>query len=133
MFSFKLLEQDILTMIIHVFTSYKVFSVSLEIRNGKSTHRLEKKYVCYVLYDKNLGKMFCWITKPYIIEKNHGKLDVKVPKYFYLCFLNYHVEKSIKVYPGVVVCTCNPATLETDSRKDVDLIPAGGNSPSIGG
>ena len=34
---------------------------------------------------------------------------------------------------GVVVCTCNPATLEAEFRNGVGSIPAGGNSPSIGG
>ena len=35
--------------------------------------------------------------------------------------------------PGVVACTCNPATLEAEFRNGVSLIPVGGNSPSIGG
>ena len=35
--------------------------------------------------------------------------------------------------PDVVVCTCNPATLEAELRKGVDSIPVGGNSHSIGG
>ena len=35
--------------------------------------------------------------------------------------------------PGVVACTCNPATLEAEFRNGVGLIPVGGNSPSIGG
>ena len=30
--------------------------------------------------------------------------------------------------PGVVVCTCNPATLEVDFRNGVGSIPVGGNS-----
>ena len=33
--------------------------------------------------------------------------------------------------PGVVVCTCNPVTLETEFRKGVGLMPIGGNSASI--
>ena len=35
--------------------------------------------------------------------------------------------------PGVVACTCNPATLEAEFRNRVGSIPVGGNSPSIGG
>ena len=35
--------------------------------------------------------------------------------------------------PGVVACTCNPATLEAKFRNSVGSIPVGGNSPSIGG
>ena len=35
--------------------------------------------------------------------------------------------------PGVVACTCNPATLEAEFWNGVGLIPVGGNSPSIGG
>ena len=35
--------------------------------------------------------------------------------------------------PGVVACTCNPATLEAEFRNGVGSIPVGGNSPSIGG
>ena len=34
--------------------------------------------------------------------------------------------------PGVVACTCNPATLEAKFRNGVGLIPVGGSSPSIG-
>ena len=34
--------------------------------------------------------------------------------------------------PGVAVCTCKPATLETKFRNGVGSIPVGGNSPSIG-
>ena len=33
----------------------------------------------------------------------------------------------------VVAYTCNPTTLEAEFRNGVDLIPTGGNSPSIGG
>ena len=40
---------------------------------------------------------------------------------------------SLSVTPGVVACTCNPATLEAEFRNDVDSIPVGGDSPSIGG
>ena len=35
--------------------------------------------------------------------------------------------------PGVVACTCNPATLEAEFQNRVGSIPVGGNSPSIGG
>ena len=35
--------------------------------------------------------------------------------------------------PGVVACTCNPATLEAEFRNRVGSIPVGGNSPLIGG
>ena len=35
--------------------------------------------------------------------------------------------------PGVVLCTCNPATLEAKFRNGVGSILVGGNSPSIGG
>ena len=35
--------------------------------------------------------------------------------------------------PGVVTCTCNPATLEAQFRNSVGSIPVGGNSDSIGG
>ena len=38
-----------------------------------------------------------------------------------------------KEKPGVVACTCNPATLEAEFRNGVGSIPVGGNSPSIGG
>ena len=34
---------------------------------------------------------------------------------------------------GVVPCTCNPATLEAESRNSVGSIPVEGNSPSRGG
>ena len=34
---------------------------------------------------------------------------------------------------GVVVCTCNTATLEAKFWNDVGSMPVGGNSPSIGG
>ena len=34
---------------------------------------------------------------------------------------------------GVVVCSCNPATFMAEFQNDVDLIPVGGSSPSIGG
>ena len=34
--------------------------------------------------------------------------------------------------PGVVACTCNPATVEAEFRNGVGSIPVGGNSPSIG-
>ena len=37
------------------------------------------------------------------------------------------------VVPGVVACTCNPATLEAKFQNDVCSIPVGGNIPSIGG
>ena len=33
----------------------------------------------------------------------------------------------------VVVCTCNPATLETEFRNGVGSIPVGDSSPSIDG
>ena len=35
--------------------------------------------------------------------------------------------------PGVVVCTCNPGTLETEFRNSVGSIPVGGKIPLIGG
>ena len=35
-------------------------------------------------------------------------------------------------FPGVVACTCNPATLEAEFRNGVGSIPVGGKSPSIG-
>ena len=35
--------------------------------------------------------------------------------------------------PGVVACTCNPATLEAEFRNGMGSIPVGGNGPSIGG
>ena len=35
--------------------------------------------------------------------------------------------------PGVVACTCNPATLEVEFRNGVGSIPVGGNSSLIGG
>ena len=34
--------------------------------------------------------------------------------------------------PGVVACTCNPATLEAEFWNGMSSIPVGGNSPSIG-
>ena len=37
------------------------------------------------------------------------------------------------IMPGVLVCTCNLATLENEFRNGVDSIPVGGNSPSMGG
>ena len=37
------------------------------------------------------------------------------------------------IQPGIVACTCNPATLEAKFQVDVGLIPVGGNSISIGG
>ena len=36
-------------------------------------------------------------------------------------------------WPGVVACTCNPATLEAEFRNGVVPIPVGSNSSSIGG
>ena len=45
--------------------------------------------------------------------------------------LSYFVQYS--TWPGVVACTCNPATLEAKFRNSVSLIPVEGNSPSIGG
>ena len=41
--------------------------------------------------------------------------------------------KKVKQRPGVVACTCNPATLEAEFRNGAGSIPVGGNSPSIGG
>ena len=35
--------------------------------------------------------------------------------------------------PDVAACTCNPATLEAEFRNGVGSIPAGANSPSVGG
>ena len=35
--------------------------------------------------------------------------------------------------PGVVACTCDPATLEVKFRNGVGSIRVVGNSPSIGG
>ena len=35
--------------------------------------------------------------------------------------------------PGVVACTCNPATMEAEFRDGVGSIPVWGNGPSIGG
>ena len=45
-------------------------------------------------------------------------------------FINYCV---CIVFSSVVACTCNPATLEAKFRNRVGSIPAGGNSPLIGG
>ena len=42
-------------------------------------------------------------------------------------------EISFSIWPGVVACTCNPATLEAEFRNGVGSVPVGGNSPSIGG
>ena len=39
----------------------------------------------------------------------------------------------IFIQPGVVACTCNPATLEAEFRNGVGSVPVGDNSPSIGG
>ena len=36
------------------------------------------------------------------------------------------------IYPGVMACTCNPATLGAEFRRGLNSIPAVGNSPSIG-
>ena len=41
--------------------------------------------------------------------------------------------KTKSIQPGVVACTCNPATLEAEFRNGVGSVPVGGNSPSIGG
>ena len=38
-----------------------------------------------------------------------------------------------QILPGVVACTCNPATLEAEFQNGVGSIPVGINSPSIGG
>ena len=35
--------------------------------------------------------------------------------------------------PGVVACTCNPATLKAQLRNGLGSLPVRGNSPSIGG
>ena len=35
--------------------------------------------------------------------------------------------------PGVVACTCNPATLEAEFRNGAGSVPVGGNSSFIGG
>ena len=40
---------------------------------------------------------------------------------------------ALKILPGVVACTCNPATLEAEFWNRVGSITVGGNSPSIGG
>ena len=40
---------------------------------------------------------------------------------------------AVVVWPGVVACTCNPATLEAEFWNSVGLIPVGDNSPSISG
>ena len=40
--------------------------------------------------------------------------------------------KKRRVQPGIVACTCNPATLETELRNGVGLKPVGGNSSSLG-
>ena len=40
---------------------------------------------------------------------------------------------SSTIWPGVVACTCNPATLEAEFRNGVGSIPVWGNSPSIDG
>ena len=40
--------------------------------------------------------------------------------------LNYNL--LVRLGPGVVACTCNPATLEAGFRKDVGSLPVGGNS-----
>ena len=51
--------------------------------------------------------------------------------------LRPYLEKQVtlmrKPRPGVVACTCNPATLEAEFRNGVGSIPVGGNSSSIGG
>ena len=39
----------------------------------------------------------------------------------------------VVVWPSVVACTCNPATLEAEFWNGVGLIPVGDNSPSISG
>ena len=44
-----------------------------------------------------------------------------------------HAGAFVGLLPGVVACTCNPATLEAEFRNGVGSIPVGGNSPSIGG
>ena len=41
--------------------------------------------------------------------------------------------KTKSIQPGVVACTCNPATLEAEFRNGVCLTPVGGNIPAIGG
>ena len=44
-----------------------------------------------------------------------------------------HPSSVVALWPGVVACTCNPATLEAEFRNGVGSIPVGVNSPSIGG
>ena len=39
----------------------------------------------------------------------------------------------VTTLPGVVACTCNPGTLETEFRNSVGSIPVGGKIPLIGG
>ena len=43
------------------------------------------------------------------------------------------MDVSYRCMPGVVACTCNPATLEAEFRNGVGSVPVEGNSPSIGG
>ena len=40
---------------------------------------------------------------------------------------------AVVVWPSIVACTCNPATLEAEFWNGVGLIPVGDNSPSISG
>ena len=42
-------------------------------------------------------------------------------------------QENFHCLPGVVACTCNPATLEAEFRNGVSLIPVGSNSLLIGG
>ena len=39
----------------------------------------------------------------------------------------------IYYWPGVVTCTCNTATLETEFQNGVGSMSVGGSIPSIGG
>ena len=53
--------------------------------------------------------------------------------YLILAFYNLLLSGLSWGSPGVVACTCNPATLEPKYWNVVGSIPVGGNSPSIGG
>ena len=56
----------------------------------------------------------------------------ELPPYEFSLILELLPKMFLISLPGVVACTYNPATSETEFRNGVGSIPLGGNSPSIG-
>ena len=56
-----------------------------------------------------------------------GTLEALVKRAYDICSTDAYLEKL-----GVVVCTCNPTTLEGEFRNSVGSAPVGDNSSSIG-